>query len=360
MLNIFCEEQTNMIQRKAQCNDPLEIDVAELAKYFPEFRYIPPFKSDLFNLSDMQELFMDLPKEFTSACASASIVNDNSTTHTEVLCFHDKNAKGLYGSISTSYSPAQLAFLLKRLPTELLELFKKALKNTSLEIPHLTEQEIKKLEEANEIQRQREVKLRSLQCRLKNTRSIDFAPAQTVTVLQHEYAISNAQSEQPILGTYGAGPCVILALYDKQDRVAILAHIDSMTDTQSISKLFSLISKNETVAHLAGGDRSHESVSMCIEIVDVLEKNNIKIENADLARSEFNSASSLAIDARTGAIYSPVAYYQLAQTDDIEFRLKMTALHLQISALTQYHHTNSKKIMEPIRGKVVATTKQHC
>src|SRR5690242_8777620 len=81
---------------------------------------------------------------------------------------------------------------------------------------------------------------------LKNTREINFTPEQTVLVMQQEYAVTNENSEHPILTTGGAGSCIILALYDQKNKIAILAHIDNSC-VDSISNLLKDISIEDTV-----------------------------------------------------------------------------------------------------------------
>ena len=116
-----------------------------------------------------------------------------------------------------------------------------------------------------------------------------------------------------------------MALYDSENKVAVLAHIDAMTDTDSLSRLFNLISKENTVAHLFGGNYS--SQDRCMDIIEVLERNNIKIVNSDIARDSFGSAS-LAIDSRTGVIYAPVKHTQLNKTSDLDIRLQIAELQI--------------------------------
>lgn len=48
---------------------------------------------------------------------------------------------------------------------------------------------------------------------------------------------------------------------------------------------------------------------------------------------KFCHSASLAIDARTGAIYSPVSHHQLNKTPDIDCRLKIAGLQFTHSPL---------------------------
>lgn len=156
---------------------------------------------------------------------------------------------------------------------------------------------------------------------------IDFEKKDSFVVLQHEYAIAKETSIKPVLASFGAGPCLIVALYDTKNKVAVLSHVDSCTDLTSLPKnLFSEISIESTVAHLFGGQES--SKEMCLQILDLIERRGIKIENLDIVRGFGEDAASLAIDVRTGRVYTPVPYVCLDEDKSIECRLKVLELQM--------------------------------
>lgn len=171
-------------------------------------------------------------------------------------------------------------------------------------------------------------KIEPFKAPLKNIKKVDFKADDTFYVLQHEYGVTDADSSKPILGTGGAGPCVILVLYDKKNKKAVLTHIDSLTDLSSLSQLLVGVDKGNTVAHLAGGKVC--SQEECYKIFKFLQKHGIKIENVDLIQADADEPMSMAIDARTGAIYSPVKIDQFKLAKDIERRLdKVCSLAMQ-------------------------------
>lgn len=196
-----------MCATKVHFTTLLKLDIAKLASYFPEFRYRAPFKNSNLAIS------LGMKPEVTSAY----IINDNNHEKFQVLFFEDKNELG-YNTLTSDYTAKELAFLFERLPNELASPLIQALKNTSLEIPVLSENEKNKIKTKVELEKNHEIKLQSLRKPLQNTQPIDFDSSQTVTVLQHEYTVADAQSSQPILGTFGASSCVILALYDKEKK----------------------------------------------------------------------------------------------------------------------------------------------
>ncbi|PWY55127.1 hypothetical protein DGG96_13165 [Legionella qingyii] len=293
---------------EARLTTPLKIDVAKIATYFPEFRYRGPAIS-----------YSGKP------ITSEFILNDGNLDKMEVLSFDNKTDEG-FTSISSNYSPKELAVLLLRLPLELSSPLVNSLREIGMEIS-LSENEQQEIMAVY----QREKKLNSVHRLLKGAVPVDFKLTETITVLQHEYAITTATSEQPILGTYGANTCLILALYDATNKMAILAHIDTMTPIESLSELLQPVSEN-SIAHLAGGDSN--SHSMCIELIELLTKYHIHIENADVLKSSFAGAS-LAIDARTGTIYSPVRPDQLYKTADINQRQRRVQMQFIKSPLVQ-------------------------
>lgn len=72
-------------------------------------------------------------------------------------------------------------------------------------------------------------------------------------VSQAEFAVASA-SEQKALKTFGAGPCAIVAIYDENNKVGALAHIDGLTSIDaSLGNMdYALKDKAEEQAKSAG------------------------------------------------------------------------------------------------------------
>lgn len=181
---------------------------------------------------------------------------------------------------------------------------------------------------------------------LKLLKPINFNPDETIGVLQHEFAVTHAGSAQPILGTFGAGPCIILALYDKQNKQAFLAHIDSLTDIDALSKLLISFSHRHPIAHLYGGDNMGKN--LCISILEILEKHQINIVNCKIEKVPFSEGASLAIDARTGTIYSPIQPKHLNLPLDAVKRLQSLSVQIVKSPLYE-----TKRLTESINNKKI-------
>lgn len=165
---------------------------------------------------------------------------------------------------------------------------------------------------------------------------VDFKPQATCTVLPHEFAVTTADSIKPVLGTFGAVACLIIAIYDAEAKKAVLTHVDAFSRIDSLTGLLELVSPASSTVHLCGGDMS--SQVMCMEIVELIETHYFKIANADIVRtgSIFDSAS-LAIDARTGAIYSPIFPKHLEAGEDQAIRLQLAGMAMGKSSIYEVY-----------------------
>lgn len=57
-----------------------------------------------------------------------------------------------------------------------------------------------------------------------------FSRTNARCLLQAEAGITSAESQWPILGSFGANPCVIVAMHAADTRVVGMAHVDAITD----------------------------------------------------------------------------------------------------------------------------------
>jgi hypothetical protein len=103
----------------------------------------------------------------------------------------------------------------------------------------------------------------------------------------------------PILGTYGAGPCVILTAYNPETGNTLLAHIDDMSRALVFKELDKFTEYGQIgYINLIGGNSSSRT-----SIVDILDyiKNNPKLVLQG-ARVVTHEADKVAIDSRTGKL----------------------------------------------------------
>jgi chemotaxis receptor (MCP) glutamine deamidase CheD len=133
-----------------------------------------------------------------------------------------------------------------------------------------------------------------------------------ILVFQQEYGVACGKDEEPILETIGAGPCIIVALYDSASQVGGLMHLSSMTvHGPRFEWLRSMIgsmyragyqdNKRDSVqVHIIGGyeGMSDSLYSHIKEGLSMFGFNKIiETDYGDL------DAESVSFDTRTGEIY---------------------------------------------------------
>ena len=143
-------------------------------------------------------------------------------------------------------------------------------------------------------------------------------------ISQRAYGVSNAESDMPVIGTSGLGPCIAVTFY--RNGVAAIAHVDSMTDTDSLGGMLREMGiepgSPDVQVRLIGGEFSARHLA--IRILRSLQGLGLKPEQADIINKPH--PSQFAIDTRTGAIYygyGPVieAAEKPATEGDTSFRL---------------------------------------
>ena len=168
----------------------------------------------------------------------------------------------------------------------------------------------------------------------------NFTSAEALAVMQREVSITNADSAKPILGSYGADPCIIVAAHNPSTNQTLLAHVDSLTDLKSLALNLNKISDNtpSLQIHLAGGDSS--TCAQAAELIKMLEDMNIKIVSASICNDA--GSKSLAIDSRTGEIFTFFYPNQLDEGNDSELRMMLVKANIQKSPLTLIFEDNPK------------------
>ncbi|MCW8408863.1 hypothetical protein OQJ13_07745 [Legionella sp. PATHC035] len=161
----------------------------------------------------------------------------------------------------------------------------------------------------------------------------NFSSTEGYAVLQHEVGITDNTSLKPILGSYGAGPCFIIAIWNATTKTALLAHVDAITTLSSVESLFNRISSNDNdllEVHLHSGDSS--SKKQATQIIELVEKHkNAKILSADVCHDGYSK--SLAIDSRNGEVFNDLSPTQLEHGRNSEDKLKMIAFRVIESPL---------------------------
>jgi hypothetical protein len=153
----------------------------------------------------------------------------------------------------------------------------------------------------------------------KNTGS--FSNKEAKNVLMHHVGYTTKDSQYPILGTFGAGPCIILAT------PGALCHLFASTAISSVQNIFDNLKdkKNTPIeVHLLGGEM--ESIDMAYDLIKLIQKNDdVFIKSCDLIDKMKHEGCEdrLAIDSRTGEIYTDFDITQLDYEDEKSFSQRL-------------------------------------
>jgi len=128
-----------------------------------------------------------------------------------------------------------------------------------------------------------------------NGKDSGINPHLAEAILQREYGIVSRNKGKTIIGSYGAGPCVILCMHNKKKQKAILAHIDARTEFPLGLFITTFPDVTETDVYIVGGDIS--SAMMTKDIIDFLAKHQYNIVFAHVSSK---MANCFAIDCITG------------------------------------------------------------
>lgn len=163
--------------------------------------------------------------------------------------------------------------------------------------------------------------------RFEDSFHLSFSKDNAVQVPQHHVSYTSCNSNQPVLGSYGAGPCVIVALYNLENKNVALSHIDAANVADTIGEMISQIdSKSGSAlleAHVTGGNPSTHSIFTQVQILNKLKLHNITIKSSNLGYNDPNSVKDLAIDSCTGKIYTNLGgRYQLLHEENYDQKLQ--------------------------------------
>ncbi len=165
---------------------------------------------------------------------------------------------------------------------------------------------IKELEEYVKISDRIDV-LKQLQPE-KNFLSLDND--ESIGVFQGDVVYTDPYSKHPVVASYGARPCIILACRNPETGESALAHIDAVTNLKFVHTILNNISGETNAAievHIATiVEHSSEKQSL-YELCQILEKHeNVEIKSAILKKLPGNkiSGARFALDSRTGEIYT--------------------------------------------------------
>jgi len=165
--------------------------------------------------------------------------------------------------------------------------------------------------------------------------------AKTLGILQHEYGIISNNTDEKIIGSHSAGPCVILCMRNRNTTETILAHIDAMTIDWIVP--FRSFPTEQCDVFVIGGNTS--SIQMVYSIIQMLYSANYTITFAYII--DLN-ANSFAIDCMTGDTYlnSAINPQDFSVNDPVRTeRLHMiTRLHNKLPLNKVYNEFDSSPL----------------
>lgn len=149
-------------------------------------------------------------------------------------------------------------------------------------------------------------------------------------IIQKEYAITDAKSNKPIIGTFGVATCIALTVYDPKTKTAAIVHIDAGTEINSLGGIFWEIDKDyrknsHLEVRLIGGNHSR---TLVISLLKFLKKIDIGISSADVLHKPY--PSEVAIDSRTGQIIPNI--FPIDRGQNVELRMQLAGLSGVITA----------------------------
>lgn len=161
-----------------------------------------------------------------------------------------------------------------------------------------------------------------------------FTPEEARGVAQRELVMANLDSQKPILGTFGADSCVAIAVYNPTTHKAMLSHVDALTELSSLRRYLDIIAQDSTEklqVHLAGGQESSKEV--CAKIIKMLnDRGDNTIKSSKLIPLG-GSGESLAIDARTGEVFTSFNPDQLDLGTDFDSKNQLLGLQTSTSPI---------------------------
>jgi hypothetical protein len=258
---------------------------------------------------------------------------------------------GAITGAKTGYNNAYVAYFLETgLDTKTFSTLKSALSSTGINLD-ITPPQREQIKEAyqEKLNYGKSVKenIAFANSKGKNYQPLALSPNTTRGVLQHEYAIVNSTDVQNKLATYGAGPCLILAIYNPTTKTAGLAHIDALTTPASVGGFIYQLKNNlgpgaQLQVHLAGGDRSSEE--MVSSVIDMIKQDkDLKLVSSDVIGSGYlGEAKQLAIDAATGVVSNSVVPSQIDSGPNVDIRLQTLGFQFTPSGLKVSPKSNNK------------------
>lgn len=94
-----------------------------------------------------------------------------------------------------------------------------------------------------------------------------------ITVMQGEIAITNSKDHNPILATFGLGPCHAIIMYNPSNKIGLLTHIDALSKLTILNNIFKYCNTknpNDINIYISGGNGNHDMTLMIYDKLKML------------------------------------------------------------------------------------------
>lgn len=149
---------------------------------------------------------------------------------------------------------------------------------------------------------------------------------EVIYVPQRYLKDTHSTSPNPVIGTYGAWPCFIIAAYNRSTLKAAVCHMDILYLEAVRYMLLSMqeVKDSQIEIHLAGGDGAClERLEETKQLIDFIKKfDNVKIKSSSISDPDAQElsprkrAASLAIGSRNGEVYKEVDVDDFIELDN--------------------------------------------
>lgn len=152
---------------------------------------------------------------------------------------------------------------------------------------------------------------------------------EAIGITQKEYGITSPESKHPIIGTDSLDPCVAVTIYDSENHIAGIAHVDATTDIWSLGHMFQDVSpnyhkdKNISFGVYGGPNDSDELVKRVV--------NKLKQISVVPQTVETLAGRSIAIDSRSGEILKDIEIPNMGE--NMSVRLKSAGVGISETPL---------------------------
>ncbi|MEI6094255.1 MAG: hypothetical protein WCR08_02125 [Gammaproteobacteria bacterium] len=155
--------------------------------------------------------------------------------------------------------------------------------------------------------------------------TVDFDKNSALFLGTDEMALAFPDSDYPVIGSLGAGQCIILCVYDSMLKKALLTHISGLDErspkmVNTVNKALSSFTSAHSSAYIVGGVDNSISRLTHQKITQLLNDRNINIKYQKVFQGSYQNgvcqSESFAINASNGHCYSNLGISHFEYTEE--------------------------------------------